>query len=73
MFIYVTLGLLELSLMTGFCLIIEYNQNLHLLEGLDSTNGCASMFDQMIIFFGVDTSGTMYLDLGNKSSKVIVS
>ena len=53
--------------------IIEYNQNLHLLEGLDSTHGCASMFDQMIIFFGVDTSRKMYLDLGNGSSKAVVS
>merc|ERR1719223_1876013 len=44
--------------------------NRHFAQGLDSTHGCAAMFDQMIMHFGAETSGTVYLDLGNGSSQV---
>ena len=49
---------------------LQTKWNRHLAQGLDSTHGCAAMFDQMIMHFGAETSGTVYLDLGNGSSQV---
>merc|ERR1719215_191185 len=42
-------------------------------KGIDYTHGYATMFDQMNMSFGAETSGITYLDLGKGSLKTFDS